>query len=76
MLYRLSLHAQSLFTAAACLGRRDELVLPSGHSAADLGRLIEQKGLPERNPNTVELLLVWIELRRASARSPPGLMPY
>jgi hypothetical protein len=70
MLYRLSLHAQSLFTEAACLGRRDELVLPGGHSAADLGRLSEQKGLPERNPNTVELLLVWIELRRASARSP------
>jgi hypothetical protein len=36
VLYRLALHAQSLFTAAACLGRRDELVLPGGHSAADL----------------------------------------
>ena len=36
MLYRLALHAQSLFTAAACLGRRDELVLPGGDSAADL----------------------------------------
>jgi hypothetical protein len=36
VLYRLALHAQSLFTAAACLGRRDELVLPGGYSAADL----------------------------------------
>jgi hypothetical protein len=36
VLYRLALHAQSLFTAAACLGRRDELVLPGGDSAADL----------------------------------------
>jgi hypothetical protein len=36
VLYRLALHAQSLFTAAACLGRRDELVLHGGHSAADL----------------------------------------
>ena len=36
MLYRLALHAQSLFTAAACLGRRDELVFPGGDSAADL----------------------------------------
>ena len=36
MLYRLALHAQSLFTAAACLGRRDELVIPGGDSAADL----------------------------------------
>jgi hypothetical protein len=33
--YRLALHAQSLFTAAACLGRRDEPVLPDG-GAADL----------------------------------------
>jgi DNA-directed RNA polymerase specialized sigma24 family protein len=36
VLYRLALHAQSLFTAAACLGRRDELVFPGGDSAADL----------------------------------------
>jgi hypothetical protein len=36
VLYRLALDAQSLFTAAACLGRRDELVLPGGDSAADL----------------------------------------
>jgi DNA-directed RNA polymerase specialized sigma24 family protein len=36
VLYRLALHAQSLFTAAACLGRRDELVLPGGDSGADL----------------------------------------
>ena len=36
VLYRLALHAQSLFIAAACLGRRDELVLPGGDSAADL----------------------------------------
>jgi hypothetical protein len=36
VLYRLALHAQSLFTAAACLRRRDEPVLPGGHSAADL----------------------------------------
>jgi hypothetical protein len=36
VLYRLALHAQSLFTAASCLGRRDELVLPGGDSAADL----------------------------------------
>jgi hypothetical protein len=36
VLYRLSLHAQSLFTAAASFWRRDELVLPVGHSAADL----------------------------------------
>ena len=35
VLYRLALHAQSLFTAAACLGRRDELVLPGGDSGAD-----------------------------------------
>jgi hypothetical protein len=34
------------------------------------GRLIERKGLPERNPKTVALLLVWIELRRAAARRP------
>ena len=32
VLYRLALHAQSLFTAAACSGRRDELVLPGGDS--------------------------------------------
>ena len=36
VLYRLALHAQSLFTAAACLGRGDELVLPGGDSAGDL----------------------------------------
>jgi hypothetical protein len=36
VLYGLALHAQSLFTAAACLGWRDELVLPGGDSAADL----------------------------------------
>jgi hypothetical protein len=36
VLYRLALHAQSLFTAESCLGRRDELVLPGGDSAADL----------------------------------------
>jgi hypothetical protein len=36
VLYQLALHAPSLLTAAACLGRRDELVLPGGHSAADL----------------------------------------
>jgi hypothetical protein len=35
VLYRLALHAQSLFTAAACLGRA-EVVLPGGDSAADL----------------------------------------
>src|SRR5260370_8411058 len=35
VLYRLALHAQSLFTAAACLGRA-QLVLPGGDSAADL----------------------------------------
>ena len=35
VLYRLALHAQSLFTAAACLGRHDELALPGGDSAAD-----------------------------------------
>ena len=35
MLYRLALHAQSLFTAAACLGR-SQVVLPGGDSAADL----------------------------------------
>ena len=34
-LYRLALHAQSLFTAAACLGRA-QVVLPGGDSAADL----------------------------------------
>jgi hypothetical protein len=38
VLYCLALHAQSLFTAASCLGRRNELVLPGGHSAADLGQ--------------------------------------
>ena len=36
MLYRLALHAQSRFTTAAGVGRRDELVLPGGDSAADL----------------------------------------
>ena len=36
VLYRLALHAQSLITAAACLGRCNELVLPGGHSTADL----------------------------------------
>jgi DNA-directed RNA polymerase specialized sigma24 family protein len=35
VLYRLALHAQSLFTAAACLGR-SQVVLPGGDSAADL----------------------------------------
>jgi hypothetical protein len=30
VLYRLALHAQSLSTAAAWVGRRDELVLPDG----------------------------------------------
>src|ERR1700723_3156142 len=35
VLYRLALHAQSLFTAAACLGRA-QVVLPGGDSAADL----------------------------------------
>ena len=35
MLYRLALHAQSLFTAAACL-ERAQVVLPGGDSAADL----------------------------------------
>ena len=35
MLYRLARHAQSLFTAAACL-ERAQVVLPGGDSAADL----------------------------------------
>jgi DNA-directed RNA polymerase specialized sigma24 family protein len=35
VLYRLALHAQSLFTAAACL-ERAQAVLPGGDSAADL----------------------------------------
>ena len=35
VLYCLALHAQSLFTAAACLGRA-QVVLPGGDSAADL----------------------------------------
>ena len=35
VLYCLALHAQSRFTAAAGVGRRDELVLPGGR-AADL----------------------------------------
>ena len=35
VLYRLALHAQSLFTAAACL-ERAQVVLPGGDSAADL----------------------------------------
>ena len=35
VLYRLALQAQSLFTAAACLGRA-QVVLPGGDSAADL----------------------------------------
>jgi DNA-directed RNA polymerase specialized sigma24 family protein len=35
VLYRLALHAQGLFTAAACLGRA-QVVLPGGDSAADL----------------------------------------
>ena len=45
MFYHLALHAQSLFTAAACLERRDELVwsvgLPGGDSAA---RWAEREG--------------------------------
>jgi hypothetical protein len=35
VLYRLALHGQSLFTAAACL-ERARVVLPGGDSAADL----------------------------------------
>jgi hypothetical protein len=35
VLYRLALHAQSLFAAAACL-ERAQVVLPGGDSAADL----------------------------------------
>jgi hypothetical protein len=35
VLYRLALHAQSLFTAAACL-ERAQVILPGGDSAADL----------------------------------------
>ena len=35
VLYRLALHAQSLFTAAVCLGRA-QVVLPGGDSAADM----------------------------------------
>jgi hypothetical protein len=35
VLYRLALHAQSLFTDAACLGRA-QVVLPGGDSVADL----------------------------------------
>src|SRR5580692_4049237 len=37
VLYRLALHAQSLFTAAACL-ERAQVVLPGGDCAADLGQ--------------------------------------
>jgi hypothetical protein len=59
VLYRLALHAQSLFTAAACFGRCDELVLPGGDSAADLGSfLYRQSAILERDSG--------VELSRAS----------
>ena len=40
VLYLLALHAQNLFTATACLGRRDELVSPGGHGAAVVSAML------------------------------------
>jgi DNA-directed RNA polymerase specialized sigma24 family protein len=69
VLYCLALHAQSLFTAAACLGRRDELVLPGGDSAADLTSATLLKLLDPLNTS-----VIW-----SSTKEPPttaGVLAY
>jgi hypothetical protein len=54
VLYRLALHAQSLFTAAACLGRA-QVVLPGGDSAADLASATLLKLLTPSTPPSLGL---------------------
>ena len=69
VLYRLALHAQSLFTAAACLGQRDELVLPGRDSAADLASATLLKLLEPFNTS-----VTW-----SSTKGPPttaGILAY
>jgi len=69
VLYCLALHAQSLFTAAACLGRRDEFVLPGGDSAADLASATLLKLLDPLNTS-----VTW-----SSTKEPPttaGVLAY